>query len=336
MIKKLIMFSAVVLCLFSFSAYSQKKPLIAFSSDASSEDKQQIFIMDINGDGVKQVAHVPGLDCYAPKFSPDGKKIVFSATNIKSDYIYLVDLSDESTFKSPKFIDGGTNPYFSPDGRYLVYRAEKNDDNAIFLMDLNTDSSYAISDGSLSTHPQFSKDGSKVVYSSSANGNFDLVVLSLDDTTENAQKTIASTKDAELYGTFSYDGNYIAYSSFDINYKGVVHVCSHDGKNNKAITSGGSAYNPKFSPDGTHLAFVWEKGGNYEVFICSIDGTGLKQLTSKKGNTVEFDWSADGTKIAYESISDDLSSISVIDISSGKNDDLTGQKANNINPSFQK
>jgi TolB protein len=317
-------------------AQNSQKDLIAFSSDATKEDKQQIFVMDMNGDGVKQVAHVPGLDCYAPKFSPGGNKIVFSATNVKSDYIYIVDLDDTASFRSPKFIDGGTNPHFSNDGRYLVYRAEKNDDNAIFLMDLTTDSSYNISDGSLSTHPQFSADGSKIIYSSSANGNFDLVVLNLDDTSENAQKTIASTKDAELYGTFSPDGSHIAYASFDINYKGVVHVCGPDGKSNKAVTSGGSAYNPKFSPDGSQLAFVWDKGGGYEVFVCNSDGTGVKQLTNKKGNTVEFDWSANSKKIVYESSNDDLSSINVIDLETGKKDDLTGSKANNINPSFQK
>ena len=327
-----------IMAIFTTVTYAQKsqKTLIAFSSDATKEDKQQIFVMDEKGDGVQQVAHVTGLDCYAPKFSPDGTKIVFSATNILSDFIYMVDLNDTSTFRFPKFIDGGTNPHFSPDGRFLIYRAEKNDDNAIFIMDITTDSAYSVSDGSLSTHPQFSKDGSKIVYSSSASENFDLVVLDLDDTTEHAQKTIASTKDAELYGTFSPDGKRIAYASFDINYKGAIHIVGVDGKGNKTVTSGSSAYNPKFSPDGKYLAFVWDKSGTFEVYICSADGSGVKSITSKKGNTIEFDWSGDSKKIAYESINDDVSSISVVDVESGKKENLTGEKANNVNPEFSK
>ncbi len=334
--KKYLFLLAVLLSSSGFALAQNSTGLIAFSSDATPENKQQIFIMDSKGDNVIQVAHIKGLDCYAPKFSPDGRKIVFNATDIISDYIYMVDLDDTSTFSFPKFIDGGTNPWFSPDGKLLVYRSEKNDDNAIFIMDLTTDSSFVVSDGSLSTHPQFSKDGTKIVYSSSANENFDLVVLNLEDTTENAQKTIANTKDAELYGTFSPSGNLIAYSAFDINYKGAVHIYNVEKKSNKTVTSGGSAYNPKFSPDGKYLAFVWDKSGNFEVYYCNTDGTGLKQLTTKKGNTIEFDWSADSKKIAYESLSDDLSSITVIDIESGKKDNLTGEKANNINPSFQK
>src|SRR6266542_4379431 len=117
-----------------------KKKLIAFSSDATKNDKQQIFIMDEDGEHVKQVANM-NLDCYTPRFSPDGKKIVFVATNRVSDYLYMIDLNDSNTFRFPVFITGGTDPVFSPDSRYLLYRSEKNMNNAIYLTDLETDSS---------------------------------------------------------------------------------------------------------------------------------------------------------------------------------------------------
>jgi TolB protein len=322
-------------------SFGQSKPfiksnLIAFSSDATNNDKQQIFIMDLQGNGVKQVCHEP-LDCFSPRFSPDGKKIVFTATNVVSDFIYMIDLEDTSTWSFPKFIDGGADPQFSPDGEYLLYHSEKNEDNAIYILDLQTDSSTSVNDGSMSTHAKFSPDGKKVVYSSSASGNFDLVVLDLDDTSDNAQKTIAASPDAEIYGIFSADSKMIAYASFDVNYKGTVHVCKADGKLNIAITKGmGSSYNPKFSPDGNKLAFVSDKSGNYEVYTCNLDGTDIKQLTNKKGNTIEFDWSADGKKIVYESIKESVSSVNVVDIETGVNENLTGEKANNVNPCFQK
>lgn len=326
---------------YSGISYGQSKPftksnLITFSSDAANNDKQQIFIMDPHGNGVKQVCYEQ-LDCYSPRFSSDGKKIVFTATNVVSDFIYMIDLEDTSTWRFPKFIDGGSDPQFSPDGQYLLYRSEKNDDNAIYILDLQTDSSMSINDGSLSTHAKFSPDGKKVVYSSSASGNFDLVVLDLEDTSDNAQKTIVASPDAEIYGIFSPDSKMIAYASFDVHYKGTVHICKADGKSNMAITKGmGSSYNPKFSPDGTKLAFVSDKTGNYEVYVCNLDGSDMKQVTNKKGNTVEFDWSADGKEIGYENIKESVSSINVIDLTTGENENLTGEKANNVNPCFQK
>ena len=318
----------------SFSVYSQKK-LIAFSSDATKNDKQQIFIMDENGDSVKQVAFM-NLGCYSPKFSPDGKRIIFVAKTELSDFLYMVNLEDSSTFRFPVFIDGGSDPVFSPDGNYLMYRSEKEEDNAIYITDLSSSESYSVSDGSMSMFAEFSPDGNRILYSSSMEQNFDLVILDLTDTTDKAQKTIISTKDAELQGTFSPDGMHIAFSSFNINYKGTLKICDSKGSNCKSVTSGGSAYNPKFSPDGTHLAFVWDKTGNFELYICDVNGSGIKQLTSKKENTIEYDWSGDGSKIVYESIGEGVSSITVLDINSGSRENLTGSKANNVNPSLQK
>jgi TolB protein len=325
-----------ILNIISYANDGQGKKLIAFSSDATSNDKQQIFIMDENGDGVNQVSHIK-TDCISPRFSPDGKKIVFTGTNVISDFIYMIDLDDTSSFRLPKFIDGGSDPQFSPDGKSLVYRSEKGGDNNVYVMDLEADSSYVVSDGSLCTYARFSPDGKKILYSSTLEGNFDLVLLDLEDTSENAQKTLANTTDAEIYGTFSPDGKLIAYSSFDVKYKGTLHVCDENGKNNIIISkSMGSSYNPKFSPDGKKLAFVSSNGSNFEVYICNTDGSGMKQLTKKTGNTQEFDWSGDSKKIVYESMKEGVSSINVMDIETGKSENLTGEKANNVNPNFQK
>ena len=326
---------SILIILISLSqSYSQKK-LIAFSSDASKNDKQQIFIMDEDGDGVQQVCYL-NLDCYSPQFSPDGRKIVFGASNKISDYLYIVDLDDTATFQFPVFIDGGIDPHFSPDGKSIIYRSERDQYNAVYIMDIESGLQFAISDGSLSTHAEFSRDGNKVVYSSSETKNFDLVILNLNDTTEDAQQPIVASKDAELYGTFSPDGLKIAFASFDINYRGTLKVCDDKGKNIKVISLGGSSYNPKFSPNGKYLAYISNKTGNFEIYICSSDGAETKQLTSKKGNTVEFEWLPDSKRIVFDSQGDGVSSAWIINIENGDKQNLTGDKANNITPTVQK
>jgi len=310
------------------------KKLIAFSSDASQNDKQQIFVMDEDGENVRQLTNM-NLNCLTPRFSPNGQKIVFVASNPNSDYIYMIDLSDSSSIGFPEFVSGGTDPVFSPDGKSLLYRSEKDLNNAVYITDLEPDSSYIVSDGSLSTHAKFSPDGNKIIYTSSATGNMDLVILDLEDTTENAQKNVASSDDAELYGTFSPDGSLVSYAAFDIQYKGTVYVCKPDGTSEKEISRGmGSSYNPKFSPDGKYLAFISGGADKKTIYICSPDGSGRKQLTS--GNTVVFDWASDSKRIVYENKGESVSSINVIDIETGKSSNLTGEKANNINPNIQK
>jgi TolB protein len=332
MIRNTIMFLALLFI--ASGVYSQKK-LIAFSSDATSNDKQQIFLMDEDGDNVRQVAYL-NLDCYSPKISPDGKTLVFCATNKVSDFLYTVNIEDTSTYRFPIFLDGGIDPLFSSDGTMLMYRSERDEDNAIYIMEMDTRESFPISDGSLATHGEFSHDGTKVIYSSSATQNFDLVVLNLLDTTDNAQEVIAATKDAEIYGTFANDGMKIAFASFDINYKGTVKVCDDKGRNVKVISSSGSSYNPKFSPNSKKLAFVSDKSGGFEIYVCNTDGSGMKQVSNEKGNVVEFDWAGDSERIVFDSQSDGTSGIWIVNIETGSKQNLTGDKANNITPFFQR
>ncbi len=330
---KKFLLSALIILITVIGIYSQKK-LIAFSSDATNNDQQQIFVMDEDGDNVKQVS-VLDLDCYSPKFIPKTNKILFCATNRISDYLYMVDIDDTSTFRFPIFIDGGLDPVFSADGSMLMYRSEKEESNAIYIMDMASGESFSISDGSLATHADFSHDGQRVVYSSSETQNFDLVVLTLTDTTDNAQKVIVSTKDAEIYGTFSPDDKKIAFSSFDINYKGTLKVCDDKGKNVKVISSSGSSYNPKWSPDGKYLAYVSDKAGKFQIYIVKADGSSVRQLTSETGNVIEYDWSGDSKKITFDSQGETVSSVWIIDVEKGTKQNLTGNKANNITPAFK-
>ncbi|KXK41019.1 MAG: WD40-like Beta Propeller [Chlorobi bacterium OLB5] len=331
---KNLLLSALFLIVISSTLFSQKN-LIVFSSDATKNDKQQIFIMDEEGDNVKQISFM-NLDCYSPKFIPHTNKIVFSATNRISDYLYMIDLDDTATFRFPNFIDGGIDHQFSADGTMLMYRSEKEENNAVYIMDLVSGEVFPISDGSLATHAEFSHDGQKVVYSTSITENFDLAILNLTDTSDNAQKTIVASKDAEIYGTYSPDDTKIAFASFDINYKGTLKVCDANGKNVKVISSGGSSYNPKWSPDGKYLAYVSDKSGKFQIYICKPDGSSLKQLTGESGNVVEYNWSPDGSKIIFDSQSEGVSAIWLIDVEKGSKQNLTGSKANNITPDFKR
>lgn len=330
---KRILSIAFALSIFIGQAYSQKK-LIAFSSDATANDQQEIFIMDIDGDNVQQVSFLD-LDCYAPKFSPDGKKIIFSGTNRISDYLYMVNLEDTATFRFPMFIDGGLDPIFSSDGKSLLYRSEKDMSNALYVMDFETGESFEVSDGSLATHAEFSHDGTKIIYSSSATQNFDLVSLNLMDTTDKAQTVLVATQDAEIYGTYSPDGQRISFASFDINYKGTLKICDDKGKNVKVVSSSGSSYNPKFSPDGKYLAYLSDKSGSLDIYLCKSDGTGSRQLTSEAGNTVDFNWSGDSKYIVFDSQQEGSSGVFIIDVEKGTKQNLTGNKANNITPDIQ-
>src|ERR1043165_1910780 len=58
---------------------------------------------------------------------------------------------------------------------------------------------------------------------------------------------------------------------------------------------------PRFSPDGTRIAFSSNRDGNYDVFVVAATGGKPKQLTFHSADDAVIGWSPDGEKILFTS-----------------------------------
>lgn len=56
---------------------------------------------------------------------------------------------------------------------------------------------------------------------------------------------------------------------------------------------------PRWSPDGTRIAFSANPKGNFDIFVMNADGSGLTQITSSPNDEVEPAWLPDGKALAY-------------------------------------
>lgn len=56
---------------------------------------------------------------------------------------------------------------------------------------------------------------------------------------------------------------------------------------------------PKWSPDGTRIAFSSNRSGRFQIHTMSTDGLDVRQVTQAKNDAIEEAWFPDGARIAY-------------------------------------
>ena len=107
-------------------------------------------------------------------------------------------------------------------------------------------------------------------------------------------------------GVFSPDGSKIAYSVAHVDAeeeKEYVTIWLYDVATTKhrQMTNGETKdSNPQWSPDGTQIAFVSDRGEKPQLYLLPIDGGEAHQLTHmKQGVGGDIAWSPDGKQIAF-------------------------------------
>ena len=58
-------------------------------------------------------------------------------------------------------------------------------------------------------------------------------------------------------------------------------------------------YHPRWSPDGSMIAFTSQRNGSPSLWIMAADGTGEREVAGGMKGDYHIAWSPDGSKIAY-------------------------------------
>lgn len=90
--------------------------------------KMEIFVANADGSGIQQITNF-GCASFAPQFTPDGKRIIFSSNKNECDSrkfeLFLTDLDGGGLEQVTKF--GGFTSFaeFSPDGKRVVFTSDR-------------------------------------------------------------------------------------------------------------------------------------------------------------------------------------------------------------------
>jgi len=140
--------------------------------------------LDIETGMQEVVGDFPGMT-FAPRFSPNGKKIIMSfAKDGKSD-IYTMDLENRIVEKITNHPSIDTSPSYSPDGKYICFNSDRSGYQQIYIMKSDGSNVKRISFGKgIYGTPVWSPRGDLIAFTKLHKGKFYIGVMRTDGTGE--------------------------------------------------------------------------------------------------------------------------------------------------------
>ncbi len=156
---------------------------IAFMS-YQDRGQPRVVLFDIGSGRQQTLGNFPGMTL-SPRFSPDGRSVVMSATRGGDANIYIVDLGGG---RERQLTSGGgldVSPCFSPDGSQIVFNSDRGGDQQLYVMDAGGGNIRRISfgNGRYAT-PVWSPRGDLIAFTRMGRGGFAIGVMRPDGSGE--------------------------------------------------------------------------------------------------------------------------------------------------------
>jgi serine/threonine protein kinase len=241
---------------------------------------------------------------------------------------------------------GDADPAISPDGRELVFsRMDSVGRGDLWHVRLSADLTplgqpeKLTADSNLGNrHPAWVPEGNEIVYTAGTGGFSDRSLFRLPLSKAAKPVRLGVTGDA-VATAISRQGNRLAYElrrqdaniwRVEISGSGATPMQA-----TKFISTTRWEMEPRFSPNGTKIAFSSSRSGPSEIWICNRDGSQPLALTSF-GNapTNRPRWSPDGQRIVFYSDARGNRDIYVVDAEGGGLRQLTEHPSIDTNPDW--
>lgn len=172
----------------------------------------QIQVVNADGSGHRQLTHLKDPTCQ-PQWSPDGKKIVFTAFKDTTGEIYIVDKNGDNATR----IIEGFEAHWSPDGKQILFVRHPDGHNtgsSIWIANADgTEAKKVIEDSSPFLQAAWYPDGKSIVFASGRDHTSAIFRVNLDGS--NLEKIARAEKFVFLFPVFSPDGRQLIVSAYD-------------------------------------------------------------------------------------------------------------------------
>lgn len=293
-------------------------------------------------------------------WSPDAKYLatVDKGSSQSPDSIFLLSVENGErrrlTSPPPNFI-GDELPSFSPDGRKMAWFRDTHllIGGDIYVLPLTANGAPAgeprrvTFDQRVIAGLDWTPDGREIVFSSNRKDAFRLWRVSASG---GAPSPLVVGEDGAYGVSVSRREHRLAYSRaqfitsiWRIEGPGSMNHSSaaRSRSPTKLIYSNGLNLEARFSPDGKKIAFISDRSGTWEVWVCDSDGSNPVQLTFFSGpwlvsSSGSPDWSPDGRNVVFDSSKEGHTKIYIVSSGGGLPRRITAGTSQDVRPSWSR
>lgn len=241
-----------------------------------------------------------------PAWSPDGKRIAFISDRDGGREIWLMNQDGTEVQQLTKKSGGCTSLRWSPDGKLIAFVSAKRGANNVFKDDIHT---VEVASGTVKQltadpapcrQPAWSPDGKRLSFSYYS-AQYSTYSMNADGTDK---RSVTDSKGG-LDAAWAPDGKRLAYTAYLFEQKAGFRLFTigADGKDVKQLTTNANSFGnvyPRWSPDGSKIAFGELVNGIIQVAVVNADGGDAKVVTKGEGWAHEHvRWSPDGKSLSY-------------------------------------
>ncbi len=346
-------FSIVFACSTSEKDTAQK--VVFITNRITDTDNYKIVAIETDSK-TERILTDDSMNCFFPRFSPDGSHILFFTFLPGNSEIYLMK-SDGGHLRNLTHSEGEDNlAQFSPDGSKIVFVSQRDGNREIYIMNSDGSGQTRLTNNDyIDYSPMFSPDGRQLVFYSMIQRDslsYDIFIMNTDGTgqkrltqpgtlfrpyqiKDNTENTFDFTP------RFSPNGSQIVFSALPTSASAPqIFLIDTSGWPLHTLTFGLGEYNvaPYFTPDGTHILFRTHRDDRYQIYSINPDGSDPTNVSEDMGHTYFGDFSEDGECMVYYSNADAYYDIYWMNLITGEKTKLTenSDQHDNLMPVFQK
>ena len=257
---------------------------LAFVGDVTGH--REIYVCDYDGYNVRPLTKDKDI-AILPRWSPDGKKIVYNSYKQGGPMLYLKNLTSGSTRRISGRSGLNIGASWTPNGREIALTMSHKGNPDIFTIDLKGKIlKQLVKHWGIDVSPSFSPSGDKIAFVSNRSGSPQIYILDIGS---------GSVERLTYEGRYNTSPSWssrdqIAFASM---YGGRFDICTIDavgGGLRRLTENAGNNEDPCWSPGGRYMTFSSDRDGRYQIYIMNANGRNQRRIIPDKGNQTAPSW----------------------------------------------